>query len=88
MQLEKQAPGGTGYCCSTYMVADPFSSLGTFYSSSIGGTVIHPIADCAHPFLCLLDPCIASQETAISRSFQQMLASVCNGVSFWRLIMG
>ena len=26
----------SSYCCSTYRVADPFSSLGTFSSSSIG----------------------------------------------------
>jgi hypothetical protein len=78
----------SSYCCSTYRVADPFSSLGTFSSSSIGGPVIHPIADCDHPFLCLLGPGIDSQETAISGSFQQNLASVCNGVSVWKLIMG
>ena len=75
-------------CWSTYRVADPCSSLGTFSSSSIGGPVIHPIADCEHPLLCLLGPGIVSQETAISGSFQQTLASVCNGVSIWRLIMG
>ena len=63
-------------------------SLGTFSSSSIGGPGIHPIADCEHPLLCLLGLGIASQETAISGSFQQNLASVCNGVSVWRLIMG
>jgi hypothetical protein len=50
--------------------------------------VIHPIADCEHPLLCLLGPGIVSQETAISGSFQQTLASVCNGVSIWKLIMG
>jgi hypothetical protein len=50
--------------------------------------VIHPIADCEHPLLCLSGPGIPSQETAISGSFQQNLASVCNGVSVWRLIMG
>jgi hypothetical protein len=50
--------------------------------------VIHPIADCDHPLLCLLDPSIVSQETAISGSFQQNLASVCNGVSIWKRIMG
>jgi hypothetical protein len=70
------------------MVADPFSSLGTFSSSSIGGPIIHPIADCEHPLLCLLGPSIVSQETVISGSFQQDLASVCNGVSVWKLIMG
>jgi hypothetical protein len=50
--------------------------------------VIHPIADCEHPLLCLLGLSIASQETAISGSFQQNLASICNGVSVWRLIIG
>jgi hypothetical protein len=94
MQLETRAQGGgvevlvSSYCCSTYRIADPFSSLGTFSSSSIGGPVIHPIADCEHPLLSLPGPGIVSQETAISASFQQNLASVCNGVSIWRLIMG
>jgi hypothetical protein len=78
----------SSYCCSTYRVGDPFSSLGAFSSSSIGGPVNHPIADCEHPLKCLLDPSIISQETAISGSFQQNLASVCNGVSIWKLIMG
>jgi hypothetical protein len=50
--------------------------------------VTHPIADCNHPLLCLLGPSIVSQERAISGSFQQNLASVCNGVSIRKLIMG
>jgi hypothetical protein len=50
--------------------------------------VTHPIADCDHPLLCLLGPGIVSQERAITGSFQQNLASVCNGVSIWKLIMG
>jgi hypothetical protein len=50
--------------------------------------VIHPIADCEHPLLGLLGPGIFSQETALSGSFQQNLASACNGVSVWKLIMG
>jgi hypothetical protein len=50
--------------------------------------VIHPIADCENPLPCLLGPGIVSQETAISGSFQQNLATVCNGVSIWKLIMG
>ena len=70
------------------MVADPFSSLGSFSSSSIGSPVIHPLADCEHPLLCLLGPRIASQETAISGTFQQNLTTVYNGVSVRRLIMG
>ena len=48
----------------------------------------HPIADCEHPLMCLLGSGLVSQETAISGSFQQNLAIVCNGVSIWRLIMG
>jgi hypothetical protein len=32
-------------------------------------------------------PSRASQETAISRSFKQNIAGICNGVSVWRLIM-
>jgi hypothetical protein len=75
------------YYCSTYRSADPFSYLGTFSSSSIGGPVIHPIADCEHLLLCSLGPGIFSQETAISGSFQQNLVSVCNGVSIWKLDM-
>jgi hypothetical protein len=83
MQLETRALGVrvSSCCCSTYRVAVPFSSLGTFSSSSIGGPVFHSIADCDHPLLCLLGPGIASQETAISGSLQQNLASVCNGTT-------
>jgi hypothetical protein len=47
--------------------------------------VIHPIADCEHPLLCLLGPGVVSQETATSGSFQQNVASMCNGVSVWKL---
>jgi hypothetical protein len=68
--------------CPTYRVADPSSSLGTFSSSSIGGTVFHPIADCEHPLLCLLGPGIVSQETATSGSFQQNLVKLI----FWRVL--
>jgi hypothetical protein len=50
--------------------------------------VIHTIADCEHPLLCLLGPSIVSQETAISGYFPQNLSSICNGVSVWKLIMG
>ena len=54
----------------------------------LGAPVLHPIVDCEHPLMCLLGPGIVSLETAISGSCQQNLASVCNGVSVWRLIMG
>jgi hypothetical protein len=77
MQLETQALVSS-YCFSIYRVADPFSSFGAFSNSSIGGPVFHPIDDCEHPLLCLLGPSIASQETAISGSFQQNVAGICN----------
>ena len=77
MQLETQAQEVlvSSYCCSSYRVTDPFSSLGTFFSSSIGSPVFHPIDDCEHPLLSLLGPSISSQETVMSGSFQQNLAS-------------
>ena len=50
MQLETPAQGVlvSSYCCSSYKVAEPFSFLGTFSSSSIGGLVFHLICDCEH----------------------------------------
>ena len=65
----------SSYCCSSYGAANPLSSVGIFSSSFIGDPVFHPIADCAHPRLCLPGPGIVSQETTISGSFQQNLAS-------------
>jgi hypothetical protein len=85
IQLETRALGllVSSYCCSTYRVTDPFGSLGTFSSSSIGGPMFHLIDDCEHPLLYLPAKVIASQETAISGSSQQILAGVCNGVCVW-----
>jgi hypothetical protein len=62
MQLETRALGVpvSSFCCSFYSVADPFSSLGAFSSSSIGGPVFHPIDDCEHPLLYLPGTGIAS----------------------------
>jgi hypothetical protein len=84
MQLETQVQRVpfSSYCCSSYKVTDPFSSFSTFSSSSIGGPVFHPIDDCEHPLLYL-----QGTETAISGSFQQNLAGVCNSVCVWWLIM-
>jgi hypothetical protein len=39
--------------------------------------MFHPIANCEHPLLCLPGTGIASHETAISGSFQQILAGLC-----------
>ena len=82
MQLETQALGVlvSSYCCSSYRVADPFSSLGTFSNSFIGDPVFHPIDDCEHPLLFLPGTGIASQEINISVSCQQALVGICNSV--------
>ena len=70
------------YCCSSYRAADPFS-LGTFSGSFIGDPVLHLMDDCEHPLLCFPGIGIASQETAISGSFRQHLAGICNSVWVW-----
>jgi hypothetical protein len=90
MQLETRALGVlvNSYCCSTYRVADPFSSLDTFSSSSTGGLVFHPIDDGEHPLLYLPGNGIASYETAIPGSIHQNLAGIGNSVWVWWLIKG
>jgi hypothetical protein len=90
MHLEKRALGVlvSSYCCFTYRVADPFSSLGTFSRSSFVDPVFHPIDDFEHPLLYLPGTGIASQQTAISGSFQQNLAGICSSVWVWWLILG
>ena len=90
MQLEAQLLGllVSSYCCFSYRVADPFSSLGIISSSSIRGPVFHPINDCEHPLLYLPGTGLASHETLISGSFQQNFAGVWNSVCLWWLIMG
>jgi hypothetical protein len=62
MQLETRALGVlvSSYCCFYYRVADPFGSLGTFSSPSIGGPVFHPTDDCEHLLLYLPGTGIAS----------------------------
>jgi hypothetical protein len=50
--------------------------------------VFQPIDDNEHPLLYLPGTGIASQETAISGSFQQNLAGICNSICIWWLIMG
>jgi hypothetical protein len=89
MQLETRAQRVlvSSYFCSSYRVADPFSSLGTFSSSSIGGHVFHPIDDSEHPLLYLPGTGTVSQESAISGSCRQNLAGICNSVRVWWLIM-
>jgi hypothetical protein len=90
MQLETQLWGVlvSSYHCSSYKVADPFSSLGTFSRSFFGGPVFHQIDDCEHILLYLPGIGIDSHERAMSGSFQQILSGICNSVCVWWLYMG
>jgi hypothetical protein len=90
MQLETQLWRVlvSSYCCSSYRVADPFSSLGTFSSSFIRDSVFHLIDVCEHPLLYLPGTGITSQERATSGSCQQNLSGICNSVWVWWLYMG
>jgi hypothetical protein len=90
MQLETLALGVlvSSYYCSSCRVTDPFSCLGTFSSSSTGGSLFDPIDDCGYPLLYLPGTGIPSQETAISGYCQKNLSRLCNSVCIWWLIMG
>jgi hypothetical protein len=78
----------SSYCCSSYGAANPFSSLGTFSSSFIGGPVFHPMDGSEHPLLYLSGTGRDSQETAISGSCQQALDGIHNSVWVRCLYMG
>jgi hypothetical protein len=70
----------SSYCCSTIGLQTP--------SAPWVLSLAPPIDDCEHPLLYLPGTGIGSQETAISGSFQQNLAGICNSVCIWWLIMG
>jgi hypothetical protein len=78
MQLETQLWGVlvSLYYCSSYRVADPFSSLGTFHSSFIRGPVFLIIDDWEHPFLYLPGIGINSEEKAMPGSCQENLSGI------------
>jgi hypothetical protein len=67
---------------------NPFSSLGTFSSSFVGDSVLHPMDGCEHSLLYLPGTGRASQETAISGSCQKALVGIHNSVWIWWLYMG
>jgi hypothetical protein len=66
------------YCCSSYGAANPNSSLCPFSSSSIGDLAISLRVGWESLPLYLSGASRASQETAISGSCQQALASLVN----------
>jgi hypothetical protein len=89
MQLETWTLGVlVSSYCSSYRDTDPFSSMDTFSSSSIGGPVFHSIDDCEDLLLYLPGTDIASQNTNIPGFCQQNLAGICNSLSVWWIFMG
>ena len=86
-------PGSSGgligsYCCSSSEAANPFTSLGPFSSYFIEYPVLSPMVGCEHPPLYLSGTGRASQETAISSSYQQAPVGIHNSVWVWWLYMG
>jgi hypothetical protein len=75
-------------CCSSYGAANPFSSFSSFSNSSIGDPMLTPMVGCEHPPLYLSGSDSASQEKAISGSYQQALLGIHNRVWVWWLFMG
>ena len=55
----------------------PLQLPGYFSGSFIGDLVLRPMDDCEHPLLYLPGTGRASQETAISGSYQQALVGIC-----------
>ena len=75
------------YCCSSYGIANPFSSFSPFSTSSIGTL-------CSVQWL-VVSICLSMsgsdlpfQEAAISGSFQHAFLGIQNNVSIWWLYMG
>jgi hypothetical protein len=73
-------------CC--HFTANPISSLGPFFSSTIADPVLSPMVGWEHPPLYLSGNGRASQETAISGSCQQALVGIYNSVWIWWQYMG
>ena len=76
------------YFCSSYGVANSFSSFSPFSDSSIGDPVLSPMIGCEHLPLCLPGSGRVSQDIAILGSCQQALLAIQNSVWFWCLYMG
>jgi hypothetical protein len=77
----------SSYCCFSYGAANPFTSLGPFFSSFIEDPVLCPMDGCEHPLLYLPGTGRASPETAVSGSCQQNLVGIHNSDWVWWLYM-
>jgi hypothetical protein len=78
-----------GWCCwSSCGVANTISYFSPSPNSSIGVPMLSPIVGCKHLHLCLSGSDRASQEIAISGSYQQALFDISNSDWVWWLHMG
>jgi hypothetical protein len=76
------------YSCSSYGVANTFSSFSLLPNSSIGVPVLSPMFGCEHPSLYLSGSGKVFLETAISDSCQQAGLGALNSVWVWCLYRG
>jgi hypothetical protein len=67
---------GSWYCCSSYGVANSFSSFSPFHNSSIGVPMLSPIVGCEHPHLYLSGTGRVSGD-----SYNRLLSEVLVGIS-------
>jgi hypothetical protein len=84
-------PGSSGggglfgwYCCSSYGVANPFSSFSPSSNSSIGVPMLSPMVGCEHLPLYVRP---RQSLSVILGSCQQALLGICNRVGVWCLYM-
>jgi hypothetical protein len=75
------------HCCSSYGVANPFSSSSPSPNSSIGVPMLSPMVGCEHPHLYWSDSGRASQKTAIAGSCQLALLGISNSDWIWCFFM-
>jgi hypothetical protein len=68
------------YFCSSYGIANPFSSFRPFSNSSIAVPALCPMVCCEHPPLYLSGCSRISQETAVTGSCQQTLLGTCSSI--------
>jgi hypothetical protein len=87
------APGTSGglvgcYCCSSYGVANPFSSFSPFSDSSIDVPVLSPMVGREYSRLYWSGSGRVSQGTSIPGSCHQVLLGISNSVWVWCLHVG
>jgi hypothetical protein len=87
-ELEERGGLLSWFCCSSYGVANPFSSFIVSHNSSIGIPMLRPMVGCEHLHLDWSGSGRASQGRAISSSCQQALLGISNSVWVWCLHVG